>query len=184
MPTNTRISYVLINGPKSTGKTQHITPWLCEALRRHYSNVISDSFAAPMKHFIATALSAKYLELNKETPIAELQGYSVREFLIDLSENYMKVRYGEDIFSRLLHYRVLRINPLPRFVVSDDCGFETEREALPSPTVIRVTRPGHDFQQDSRGYLSNPDYELVNDGDLNRLHTRVQHLAAWLIQNR
>lgn len=176
------ITYVLLNGPKYSGKTT-MAATLCQQLRLHYSNIHQDSFAAPMKHFIATALSAKYSEIKKDVPVAELSGYSVREFLIDLSEQYMKVRYGEDIFGRLFHYRCLRINPLPRFVISDDCGFDVERDALPRSVTVRIERPGHDFSGDSRNYLSNPDYTIVNDGTLNDLQTKMSQLAAILVQN-
>lgn len=174
-------TYVLLNGPPGSGKTT-AAAWLCSELRKHHSNIHQDSFAAPMKHFVATALSAKYSDLKKDIPIAELNGYSVREFLIDLSESYMKVRYNEDIFGRLFHYRCLRINPLPRFVISDDCGFDTERDALPRAVTIRINRPGCTFDNDSRNYLSDPDYTIENDGDKNRFNLAIIQLANILME--
>lgn len=170
-------TYVLLNGAPQTGKTTIAAPALCAELRKHYSNIHQDSFAAPMKHYIATALSAKYADIRKDAPVAELAGYSVREFLIDLSESYMKPRYGEDIFGRLFHYRCLRINPLPRFVISDDCGFDVERDALPRSVTIRINRPGFTFAGDSRGYLSHPDYTIENNGDEAKLRLAMIQLA-------
>lgn len=178
-----KIDYVLLNGPPECGKST-IGPQLVSTLSHHFSNVSFDSFAAPMKQYISTALAYKYMEMKKDSPMAILQGYSVREFLIDLSENYMKPRYGEDIFGRLLHYRMLRLSPLPAFVICDDCGFEVERDALPSPTVVQILRPGKDYRNDSRNYLTLPDYTLLNDGTLSELHAKVNHLAAWLVHRR
>lgn len=174
-------TYVLLNGAPQTGKTTIAAPALCSELRRHFSNIHQDSFAAPMKHYIATALSAKYSDIRKDAPVAELAGYSVREFLIDLSESYMKPRYGEDIFGRLFHYRCLRINPLPRFVISDDCGFDCERDALPRSVTVRINRPGHTFTGDSRNYLSDPDYTVENDGDPEKLKLAMTQLARVLM---
>lgn len=177
------ITYVLLNGPPQCGKTTIAAPTLCAELRKYFSNIHQDSFAAPMKHYLATSLSVKYSDLKKDIPIAELSGYSPREFLIDLSENYMKERYGEDIFGRLLHYRTMRINPLPRFVISDDCGFDVERDSLPKTVTIRIERPGYDFTSDSRNYLSNPDYTIINDGSVEKFKLAMVQLAHILKEN-
>ena len=120
---------IVFNGPAGSGKStasRMLAAWLG---RRN--NVITDSFAAPMKHFISTLLATKYGEAPKDSPVAELNGYSIREFLIDLAENYIKPRYGHDFYGRMLLYRVLRHGDnLPDYVVVDDSGFNEEFEPI------------------------------------------------------
>jgi hypothetical protein len=178
-----RITYVLLNGPSMVGKSDVVAPILCQELRKYCSNIHQDSFSAPLKHFIATALSARYNEMKKDVPVAELNGYSVREFVIDLSEQYLKVRYGEDVLGRLLHYRVLRINPIPRFVVVDSSGFTDERDALPRTVTIRVEREGFTFEGDSRSHLPDPDYTISNNGTIDELRAKLAQLAFTIYEN-
>src|SRR6187431_1303237 len=99
--------FILVNGPPYSGKSTIVREVSSQMQQRHVS-VVSDSFAAPMKHFIATALGEQYATLPKDAPRAELSGYSVREFLIDLSENYIKPRYGDGAYGRWLYHRIGR----------------------------------------------------------------------------
>lgn len=193
--------YILLNGPPSSGKSTLIARGLMYRFKilnetydmptdtdNYHLNVIQESFANPMKQFIASALGMKYADMKKEVMMGVLQGYTVREFLIDLSERYMKVRYGDDIFGRMLMHRVLRSEPLPDIIVSDDCGFEVEAHVLGMwKRVVRVTRPGFDFSGDSRGYLPDPAYHFVNDCDIGdpkgkeAFELKLDHLANWCI---
>jgi hypothetical protein len=140
-----------------------------------------------MKHFIATALGEQYATLPKDAPRAELSGYSVREFLIDLSENYIKPRYGDGAYGRWLYHRIGRIHPAPRFVISDDCGFIEEYDALSGGNrkrviLVKVTRPGKDFSNDSRSYLPlDPDYTVDNEGDMASLWLKCSQLAEKIV---
>ena len=177
--------FVIFNGPPSSGKST-FAPELARQLRVHLApdQVCMDSFAAPMKHYIATAMAWQYQEMKKERPEAVLQGYSIREFLIDLSERYMKPRYGDDVFARLLLYRILRRNPQPRFVVVDDCGFDEEITALTRPFLVRITRPGTSFKGDSRNFVSQePDWLIENDGTIEECQKKIAQLASHLVQN-
>lgn len=184
MPVYTSI-YILFNSPSSSGKTT-CAPELARELRKQLADdqVAQDSFAAPMKHFVAVAMAAQYGDMNKERAEAVLNGYSVREFLIGLSERYMKPEFGDDIFARLLHHRILRRDPQPRFVVVDDCGFDSEVDSVPRPFVVRVNRPGTSFAGDSRNYVSrDPDWVIDNNGSLDELRTKITKLASHLVLN-
>lgn len=170
---------IVLNGPAGSGKStaaRMLAAWLG---RRN--NVITDSFAAPMKHFISTLLAAKYMEMPKDSPVAELNGHSVREFLIDLSESYIKPKYGDDFFGRMLLYRVLRnADNLPDYVVVDDSGFNSEFEPISEDAVLlRVVREGCDYTGDSRSYLTirDPDYIIENNGTVGRLDEEMRALA-------
>lgn len=172
--------YIVLNGPSEVGKSTEIASGLCNRLKLLEYKVVGESMANPMKHFIAVALGMKYSDLKKNSPMAVLQGYSPREFLIDLSESYLKKRYQDDFFGRLLEHRILRIDPLPDFVVIDDVGFHEEVHTLGyTLRIIRVTRPGKTFQGDSRNFLSDPHYTLDNDGTLEDLALKLDHLCSW-----
>lgn len=188
--------YIILNGASETGKSTLIASGLMYRFKllneqflresndpNDYSlDVVQDSFANPMKHFIATTLGVKYADLKKNTMMAVLQGYTPREFLIHLSEQYIKERYGDDAFGRWLEHRVLRLDPLPDVVVIDDGGFLAERAVLGfRAKVVRVTRPEKTFEGDSRIHLPDPDYTLVNDGTVDDLEPKLDDLADWII---
>lgn len=184
---NTR--FIILNGPPYSGKST-IARELSSYLREKHIPTVSDSFAAPMKHFIATALGEQYAVLPKDAPRAELAGYSVREFLIDLSENYIKPHYGDGAYGRWLYHRIGRLNPAPTFVIADDGGFIEEFDALSGGNrkrivLIKITRPKHDFSNDSRNYLPiDPDFTIENDGDLASLWLKTKQLSELLATGR
>lgn len=181
MPVNSPI-YIALNGAPETGKSTVIARGLMERFRSFTFNVHGESFANPLKMFIATSLGVKYNDLKKSTMMGILRGYTPREFVIDLGDNYIKGRYGDDIFGRWLVHRVLRIEPLPDIVIIDDLGYDSEYSVLGhSARLVRITRPGKSFEGDSRSHIDNPHYHLVNDGTLEELELKLDHLANWCI---
>src|SRR6185295_4198039 len=94
-------------------------------------------------------------------------GFSVRQFLIKLSENHMKPLYGQDFFARCLVYRALAPHAeRNKIIIVDDCGFETEAAACDNRYVIRLVREGCNFANDSRSYLKHFDHICFNDRTL------------------
>lgn len=167
--------FIVLNGPPASGKST-IARALCNALAPRY-RTISDSFAAPMKHFVATALGEKYSEMPKDSPRDIFRGSSVREVLIHLSEHYMKERYGQDIYGRLLYYRALRYPEKPAFIVCDEGGFIDELQALDNYFLVKVIRQGKGFDNDSRSYLPDPHYIYYNDTTLDEMWIRIRPLV-------
>lgn len=180
---SSQIRYIILNGPPGSGKSS-MSLELVRALRASIGNpdaVVSDSFAAPIKHFFAAALAEKYQNMDKERQRPELSGHSVRQSLIELAESHIKPFYGDDVFGKWLVYRTLK-HPTkrPEFVVIDDGGFPGEIKAVPNRFVIRVSREGRDFSGDSRGYYDPPDWQMVNNGSFADLWMQVGDLVKHL----
>lgn len=181
------IKWIVFNGPPRSGKSSAAS-WMRQALRgiyqRDYNNhritITNDSFASPMKHFISAALSEQYNDMNKSKARPELNGYSVREFNSDLAENYMKDRYGEDVFARWLMHRSLKHIPAPDYVVIDDGGFEVERYTLTKVRVIHVFRDGCNFADDSRSYWPDPYGIVHNNSSHEDMYTAVTKIARMV----
>lgn len=178
------IRYVILNGPPGSGKTS-ISVELVRALRHEIGNsdaVVSDSFAAPVKHFVASALAEKYSNMNKEMPRAELSGRTPREALIALAEEHCKPLYGDDVFGKWLVYRTLKHpHKRPEFVVVDDGGFPGEIKAVPNRFVVHVLRSGKSFDGDSRGYVDPYHYHLENNGSFAETWVKVGELAKLIV---
>jgi|ERR1041385_523510 hypothetical protein len=180
------IKWIVFNGPPRSGKSSAAN-WMRQAIHGITAReqgrriVVTDSFTAPMKHFIATALGEKYQDMDKDKMRPELLGRTAREFLIHLSEFYMKDRYGEDVFGRWLVYRNLRNIPLPDYVIIDDGGFEIEASTLTKPRVVRMIRPGTDFTNDSRCYWGNPTITIQNDGNHEHMYHQITTFTRQIL---
>lgn len=182
---------IILNGPPSSGKSTIFAPILRDYLfrspMREGAVVLQESFAAPMKVYISLALGVPYRVINKNQPLDILNGFSVREFLIAESEQHMKPRYGQEIFGRLLIQRLINSPSYARWVILDDGGFEEERAPLlrePFKTItVAIRRPGYDFRGDSRRYLSSPNYNAMNDGDVDRAKTSAKQLALAILDD-
>jgi hypothetical protein len=180
-----KVKYIVLNGPKLSGKST-VARWLTKALSisDELQTAIQDEPAAPMKHFVATLLGEKYSQMNKDKPRAELQGRSVREFIIDMSETYFKPLYGDDFFGRMLVYRSLRkLNPKPDYVVLESSQNGAEIYAIPTRFVVRLVRNGTSFEGDGRDYLPDPNAIVHNFGTLDDLHHHVTHTLVPTIKD-
>lgn len=172
--------YLLLNGAPYSGKST-IAPMFSMRFRQHLLTSHRDAFAGPLKHFVATALGIKYKEAKKDVELAVLQGYSIRRFLIELSEDYIKPNFGEDIYGRWLEHRTLRLDPIPDFIIIDDLGFPDEMAVLHPRIIVRVTRPNCTFANDSRDYIVSPDYEIDNNSTIAELSTKVYDIADAIV---
>ncbi len=99
----------------------------------------------------------------------ETKYYSIRQYLIHMSENVMKPLFGNDFFG---DYAGKNLNH--GWNIFSDGGFIDEVKALykytdkKNITVVKIIKDGHSFVEDSRGYI--PDelvgktHYLENDG--------------------
>ena len=167
---------VLLNGPPRCGKdtlVQQLVPYL------KFSHL---KFAAPIKRMVAGLLNVdlKYIESFKDNPVRSLilketgvEDY-LRQLLIATSEDFLKPRYGDDIFGNLLWNEAK--NAANKLVLVSDCGFASEvnrvvqRAGARNCLLVRIHRTGTDFTGDSRSYLPNGMCETVDLHNDKTLH--------------
>lgn len=158
---------IILNGAPSSGKDT-IAGYLRDRLNFTQMEVKSELFD------IATMLSGissvdwfnRYDDREnnlKEVSWDRLGGLSQREFLIKISEDWMKPVFGKDVFAKKLRDRI-KSSDGKEFVISDS-GFQKEVDILvdefgeENVYLARLHRDGCAFSNDSRGYL-NHKYEL------------------------
>lgn len=192
---NTQKRIVLLNGPPRCGKdtaASHLVP---------YMQFQKMKFAAPLKRAVCGLLdmSESALEnhkdepfniLSRETqvPIDDYGGtkleYSEKEtprrLLIDLSESFLKVKYGNSFFGRVAVREINR--SAHSLIIFTDSGFIDETSVIikqyrkENVLLIRLHREGCDFKSDSRSYLDNIagyNVDIDNNGPLSHLTGKV-----------
>lgn len=149
---------ILLNGPPRSGKD-----FAGELIRASVHRTVAvRKFAAVVKDRCHAAYglqcSTGYFESTKDEPSAAFLGRTPREAYIAFSEKFYKPLHGKDVFGRLLAERMAVEHPSVLFVVTDS-GFREESEVLVAQNrpdrslLIRLHRDGHDFSNDSRGYI-------------------------------
>lgn len=107
----------------------------------------------------------KWYEEAKDKPIG-LDGMdlTLRQFMIDASEKFLKQTYGKDFWARLLHQRCDHWwARFPSILVITNIGFPDEVSYFTNDRCehflnIRLDRPGYDFVNDSRGWVAAQSY--------------------------
>lgn len=172
--------YVILNGPPGSGKStarRHI------ATRLHYHDlsVLNEEVARPIKHFLASCLGRRYNDLPKAGSLPPLP-VDLRTFLVDLSDQYIKPRYGAGIFAKLLRARVAHLCQGNKFDICliDDGGAGIDEQTVlreaPRTIVIGINRPGCDWI-DNRIPYANREYTITNDGHFNDLIRQCTKIA-------
>lgn len=173
---------ILLNGAPRVGKDT-----AAKFIKKHFSGFTEVKFSAPLKRavphlFHIPASKLKDLEETKDEPNPELYGKTYREVQIAISEVLMKPMFNNDaIFGYIMAKQIDNLAG-PHFVVSD-AGFQREIEPLISiygmanVALIRITRPDHDFSNDSRGHVEPYEdmkyQEIFNQFDLEMYEQQV-----------
>lgn len=139
-----------------------------------------------------------YTREEKETPQDALDGKTPREALIHVSEIVIKPNFGFDYFGKAAAKSIHegKVNAF------SDGGFLQELEPVvdrigaENVYVVRVHRPGYNFNIDSRNYLKNEDLstligipgdnivDIQNDYTLEAYFRRVEkQLIDWGVLN-
>lgn len=149
---------IILNGPAGCGKDT-----LARALvEMGFAKGVA-SFKNPMFNIAMAALGQDaYREFldgyddraRKEKPEGFLNGLSRRQFMIAISERFIKPVFGDDYFGKYLAGNLPDGDEV--FVVSDG-GFASEVAPIVAAghdvRLVRLHRDGHTFEGDSRGYL-------------------------------
>jgi len=100
----------------------------------------------------------------KETQLEEFGGMNFREWMIDFSENYMKPKFGKEVFGVLAN-RAISNQPFPTVVLPDSGFYEEQMEIMKYVGVtrylyVRLERDGTDWSKDSRRYINFVDPQI------------------------
>lgn len=153
---------VILNGPAGCGKDtlgNLLVAYLC----KWYRSPVAKQFEMKDSMFkLALAASGLtehewaqvYKRSEKERPQDVLGGLSARQFMIRISEEWVKPTFGSAHFGNLANAAV--INSGKQFAIFTDGGFIEEAAALAGHNVIvcRLHRDGFTFDGDSRDYLN------------------------------
>lgn len=150
---------ILLNGPPNSGKDT-----LGEILsQRGYGSLHSfKERLITISLFISGVSITDWVQRYnnrelKETPWERLGGLSQREYLIRVSEEWLKPTFGEDYFGRAAAARIKEEGPFRQDIIFTDSGFPAEMEPLRAVSndivLVRLHREGCTFAGDSRGYM-------------------------------
>jgi len=148
---------IVLNGPPGCGKDA-IASRICTLLPEVQHHEVKYRLIQ-----LALAISGLtlegWLQLNrrelKEIPAASLGGLTPRQFLIRISEEYIKPLYGPQYFGMQAAKRVA-VSSAQNFIFSDG-GFDAEVQCLSSVGnvhLVHIHREECTFLGDSRSYLS------------------------------
>lgn len=180
--------FILINGAPRAGKDT-----IGKYIFHTYGNVLFERFSRPHKEAFAALTDSEINEFFEVEGYEERKseripwlGASFRQWQIDFSETFMKPRYGNDIFGRMMVRRTCWDHT---FVVPD-CGFQIEVDCLRDYDciLIQVARKGCTFVDDSRNYVQPAPqwafHHINNDGTLDDLAKAVDEVVKPWIERK
>lgn len=163
----------VLNAPAQTGK---------DTIANHFVDgvdVMKVAFKDPMYEIFMASTGLKFHEFHtlyetpgwKDTPQEITNGKTPREFMIHISENFIKPFYGKDYFGKwvgnyIQHMERESIGEEVVWVIPDS-GFQGEFDALKAVlgdrlNLISLSREGHTtFTGDSRGWV----FDWDDDGE-------------------
>lgn len=165
---------ILLNGPAGSGKDT-LAAMLLE--QGHVQQVIQ--FKAPMFD-IALLASGMHTDPKvwwdryndrgrKELPWGLLGGMSCRDYMIHISEKFIKPVFGDDYFGNQVALKYINRDSHVADVVVSDSGFQTELDALSRTLgadkvlIVHLRRDGYTFAGDSRSYVNaNPGNHVID----------------------
>lgn len=182
---------VAFNGPPRAGKDTAAN-LLADMLDKSIwvnAPVVRLPLAQPMREAAMGLIGLPYnfagYDITKDMPQDLLGGMTLRQLMIAFSEEFMKPRFGSDIWCEIWH------NSIPTgfagIVLIPDLGFQKEVDFLERRfgaervVVVQVSREGRSYNGDSREpCLGTNNFLLENDGTLEDVATEVGRLIGRL----
>lgn len=149
---------VLFNAPKNVGKDM-----ICDFLVGEFENSEKFEFKKHLVRLCKIIYSISDDDWDKYSSreykeVKMFNGKSIRDILIEVSEEVIKPKYGRDYFGILTGKDI--DNSSSEYFFGSDCGFYEEVESAAKdvvtsqvPLLFRIFKDGHDFSGDSRGYI-------------------------------
>lgn len=150
---------VILNGPRGSGKDT-----AARLISKNYGDVYQEKMTRPLDNACAAFLGMKYDDWMKvrndpelkNKPNAQMFGVSPVKMLIDMSEEFAKETFGDEILGKILVENINKANGLStanKFVISDG---RFPEEIIPlleefgenSVMILQLQRDGHEWQID------------------------------------
>ena len=176
---------MVLNGAPGCGKDT-----IANMLKKRVYELQNVKFAEPLGKMLAAMIGVEYeseeyylWREDKKDVIHPMLGMTPRQFLIYMSEEVVKLKFGRDYFGKIAGNVV---NSTDKPIVVTDCGFQYEYEAFKQSLsgdndirLVRVLRDGCDYENDSREYVVDKDPVIdsifINDyDDLHGLENGVE----------
>lgn len=184
---------ILLNGPPGSGKDMAAT-----FIRKDLGADKCTNFRmkTPLWNIFQAMFALTDMQLHNmvNTPQKDMEqemlhGRTPREVLIDISENFLKPRFGNEFLGELLARRI-NYSPCQWATVSDS-GFTEEARPLLSKFsrqnvfCIQLSRDGTSFVNDSRSYIDcdslGIQHVLIkNDLDLDMYRIQLRRALKWI----
>lgn len=166
---------IILNGPPSSGKdsiahaiseTKGMFPGHEQPIHLEVKQVLFEQVLA-ISQISSKEWFDRYNDRTlKEMPWGRLGGLSCREFMIKVSEEYVKPIFGSDFYGKSASLRAFNAIGNSQTAVFSDGGFQSEfnsiRDVVGEDNIllVRLHRLDLSFDSDSRDYLSHPPFEM------------------------
>jgi len=176
---------IFLNGPPGCGKD--------EAAKALYTNgqgtlrsMIDPVRRAVIDVFDLSVEERKACEAEKDAPQECLHGMSWREALIWFAEDVLKPKFGKAFLGHLLVKDLSATLPNTKHQTAIISGVGFEAECLPVISMvsaercllIRITRQGCTYENDSRSYIELEQYGVTCVDLNNKFETPLYHLQV------
>lgn len=154
---------IVLNGPPGCGKDT-----LAGIMKNMIPLSVVKTFKEPMFDIVKATLPFPFQEFMdwynnrdmKEQKLRQLGWRSCREYMIKISEDWMKPVFGDDVFGKIAARSAREaFNSGASAIIFSDSGFQEELAKLQEEfgtenvILVKLLRDGFSFEEDSRSYL-------------------------------
>lgn len=162
---------LLLNGPPRSGKDTIAGLLGAGTTNESGKTICNVKFADPLYRYLRTMynLPMDYCEKHKDKPHTVFGGLTIRQHIIDFSEEFLKPTFGQDIYGRVVARRIKNHYKMNDTIICTDTGFIDEVNGLIAELdwmdiqfkikMIHLMRDQKTFYNDSRDYVDHPDID-------------------------